>query len=620
MSNQQKDTVKPVVRPAGGHGPMGRMGGGEKPKSMKNALKQLLTYIKPYRVQFLFMIIFAMLGAALAIAGPKLLGNITTEIQKGISFNPLSGTFALNINYDVIYQIVYLLIGLYVASLIFNATQGLLVNKMTQKITKQLRTDLFNKMDRLPLKYFDQHPHGDTLSRMTNDIDTIGQALSSSVSTLFSSITLMVGVLIMMLSISFWLTLIAVLTLPLTAVLMGTIMKKARGFFRRQQMTLGLLNGHIEENFTNQQIIKAYRAEASMLKTFDTHNKDLYESSWKSQFISGLMIPLTTFVGNLSYVAVSVVGGILAISRGLMIGDIQSMLMYVRTFSQPLGNIAQSLTMTQTALAASERVFEFLNEKEMELETNKVTLEEVKGNIVFDHVKFGYVEDKEIIHDFNATIKAGQKIAIVGPTGAGKTTLVNLLMRFYELNSGSIQVDGVKTTDLTRHQVHELFGMVLQDTWLFKGTIKENLKYGRPDATDEEMYEAAKAANIHHFVKSLPFGYDMVLDENASISQGQKQLLTIARAMVNNAPMLILDEATSSVDVRTELLIQEAMDNLMKGRTTFVIAHRLSTIKNADLIFVLKDGNIIETGKHQDLLDQKGFYADLYNSQFEVSE
>lgn len=620
MSNQQKDTVKPVVRPAGGHGPMGRMGGGEKPKSMKNALKQLLTYIKPYRVQFLFMIIFAMLGAALAIAGPKLLGNITTEIQKGISFNPLSGTFALNINYDVIYQIVYLLIGLYVASLIFNVTQGLLVNKMTQKITKQLRTDLFNKMDRLPLKYFDQHPHGDTLSRMTNDIDTIGQALSSSVSTLFSSITLMVGVLIMMLSISFWLTLIAVLTLPLTAVLMGTIMKKARGFFRRQQMTLGLLNGHIEENFTNQQIIKAYRAEASMLKTFDTHNKDLYESSWKSQFISGLMMPLTTFVGNLSYVAVSVVGGILAISRGLMIGDIQSMLMYVRTFSQPLGNIAQSLTMTQTALAASERVFEFLNEKEMELETNKVTLEEVKGNIVFDHVKFGYVEDKEIIHDFNATIKAGQKIAIVGPTGAGKTTLVNLLMRFYELNSGSIQVDGVKTTDLTRHQVHELFGMVLQDTWLFKGTIKENLKYGRPDATDEEMYEAAKAANIHHFVKSLPFGYDMVLDENASISQGQKQLLTIARAMVNNAPMLILDEATSSVDVRTELLIQEAMDNLMKGRTTFVIAHRLSTIKNADLIFVLKDGNIIETGKHQDLLDQKGFYADLYNSQFEVSE
>ena len=620
MSNQQKDTVKPVVRPAVGHGPMGRMGGGEKPKSMKNALKQLLTYIKPYRVQFLMMIIFAMLGAALAIAGPKLLGQITTEIQNGIFLNPLSGSFALNINFEAIYKIVYILIGLYVSSLIFNVTQGLLVNKMTQKITKQLRTDLFNKMDRLPLKYFDQHPHGDTLSRMTNDIDTIGQALSSSVSSLFSSITLLVGVFIMMLTISFWLTLIAILTLPLTGMLMGMIMKKARGYFRKQQMTLGQLNGHIEENFTNQQIIKAYRAEGAMLETFDAQNKDLYESSWKSQFISGLMMPLTTFVGNLSYVAVSIVGGILAVSRGLMVGDIQSMLMYVRTFSQPLGNIAQSLTMTQTALAASERVFEFLNEKEMDVEENKVSLKEVKGNIIFDHVKFGYVLDKEIIHDFNATIKAGQKIAIVGPTGAGKTTLVNLLMRFYELNSGSIQVDGVKTTDLTRHQVHELFGMVLQDTWLFKGTIKENLKYGRPNATDEEMYEAAKAANIHHFIKSLPFGYDMVLDENASISQGQKQLLTIARAMVNNSPMLILDEATSSVDVRTELLIQEAMDNLMKGRTTFVIAHRLSTIKNADLIFVLKDGNIIETGKHQDLLDQRGFYADLYNSQFEVSE
>lgn len=618
MSNQQRETERPVARPAHGHGPMGRMGGGEKPKSMKIALRQLLTYIKPYRIQFLIMIIFAMLGAALAIAGPKLLGNITSEIQKGISYNPISGTFAMNINFDAIYTIVYILIGLYAASLIFNITQGVLVNKMTQKITKQLRSDLFNKMERLPLKYFDQHPHGDTLSRMTNDIDTIGQALNSSVASLFSSITLLIGVLVMMLTISGWLTLVAVISLPLTAVLMGSIMKKARGFFRRQQVTLGQLNGHIEENFTNQQIIKAYRAEQHMLKTFDTHNNDLYETSWKSQFISGLMMPLTTFVGNLSYVAISVVGGILAISRGLLIGDIQSMLMYVRTFSQPLGNIAQGLTMTQTALAASERVFEFLNEKEMDVEEHKVEINEIKGDIIFDHVKFGYVEGKEIIHDFNATIKAGQKIAIVGPTGAGKTTLVNLLMRFYELNSGSIKVDGINTTDLTRHQVHELFGMVLQDTWLFKGTIKENLKYGRPDATDEEMFEAAKAANIHHFIKSLPFGYDMVLDENASISQGQKQLLTIARAMVANAPMLILDEATSSVDVRTELLIQEAMDNLMKNRTTFVIAHRLSTIKNADLIFVLKDGNIIETGKHQELLDQKGFYADLYNSQFEV--
>jgi ATP-binding cassette subfamily B protein len=357
-----------------------------------------------------------------------------------------------------------------------------------------------------------------------------------------------------------------------------------------------------------------------MMVTFDKHNKDLYQTSWKSQFISGLMMPLTTFVGNLSYVAISVVGGILAAGGSLMLGDIQSMLMYVRTFSQPLGNIAQSLTMTQTALAASERVFEFLNEKEMEIEEETKKIDQIKGHIIFEHVRFGYDENKEIIHDFNANIKAGQKVAIVGPTGAGKTTLVNLLMRFYELNSGSIKIDGISTTSLTRHQVHELFGMVLQDTWLFQGTIRENLKYGNPDASDEAMIEAAKAANIHHFIKSLPFGYDMVLDENASLSQGQKQLLTIARAMVANAPMLILDEATSSVDVRTELLIQEAMDNLMKGRTTFVIAHRLSTIKNADIIFVLRDGNIVETGNHQALLEQKGFYADLYYSQFEERE
>ncbi|HAX02823.1 MAG: multidrug ABC transporter ATP-binding protein [Tenericutes bacterium GWC2_34_14] len=616
MSNQSKDSQKPVVRPM--HGPMGRMGGGEKPKSMKNALKQLLTYIKPYRLQFLMMIMFAMLGAALAIAGPKLLGNITSEIQKGIAYNPISGTFLVDINFDVIYNIVYLLILLYGLSLFFNVTQGILVSRMTQKISKQLRTDLFKKMERLPLKYFDQHPHGDTLSRMTNDIDTIGQAMNSSVSSLFSSITLLIGVLIMMLTISGWLTLVAMITLPSTTVLMGLIMKKARGYFRKQQQTLGLLNGHIEENYTNQQIVKTYQAEQTMLDTFEVHNKDLYESSWKSQFISGLMMPLTTFVSNLSYVAISVVGGILAISRGLLIGDIQSMLMYVRTFSQPLGNIAQSLTMTQTALAASERVFEFLNEPEMIVETRSVEMNKIKGNVRFDHVRFGYVEGKEIIHDFNAEIKAGQKIAIVGPTGAGKTTLVNLLMRFYELNSGSIQVDGIKTTDLTRDQVHELFGMVLQDTWLFKGSIKDNLKYGKPDVSDELMIQATQAANIDHFIKSLPYGYDMVLDENASISQGQKQLLTIARAMIVDAPMLILDEATSSVDVRTELLIQEAMDRLMKGRTTFVIAHRLSTIKNADLIFVLKDGNIVETGTHNTLLEQQGFYADLYNSQFET--
>ena len=615
MSNNQETTRRPAARPM--HGPMAGMGGGEKPKSMKNAIKQLLTYIKPYRIQFLFMIIFAMLSTALAIVGPKWLGRITTEIQKGIAFNPISGTFALSIDYDVIFRIVYALIALYGLSLLFNIMQGVIVSTMTQRITKQLRTDLFHKMDRLPLKYFDQHPHGDTLSRMTNDIDTIGQSLNSSVTSLFSSLTLMIGVLIMMLTISFWLTVVVVVMLPVTALLMSFIMKKARGFFRRQQATLGLLNGHIEENYTHQQIIKTYNAEKKMLETFETHNTDLYESSWKSQFISGLMMPLTTFVGNLTYGAIAVVGGILAVTKGLYIGDIQSMLMYSRNFSQPLGNIAQSLTMTQTALAASERVFEFLNEEEMVTEEKKVNTDKILGNVTFKNVKFGYTPDKEIIHDFSADIKAGQKIAIVGPTGAGKTTLVNLLMRFYEINGGSISVDGISTKQLTRHQVHELFGMVLQDTWLFKGTIRENLKYGNPDASDEMMFEAAKAANVHHFIKSLPNGYDMILDENASISQGQKQLLTIARAMIADAPMLILDEATSSVDVRTEILIQEAMDRLMKGRTTFVIAHRLSTIKNADMIFVLKDGNIIETGTHQGLLDKQGFYADLYQSQFE---
>lgn len=616
MSNKQETRTTHSARPM--QGPMGRMGAGEKPKSMKRALKQLLTYIKPYRVKFLFMIIFAMLATALAIAGPKLLGNITSEIQKGITYDMFTGTFAININYEAIFNVVFLLIGFYIASLVFNVIQGVLVSGMTQRISKQLRSDLFNKMERLPLNYFDQHPHGDTLSRMTNDIDTIGQALNSSIASLFSSATMIIGVLIMMLTISFWLTLVAIVSLPITTLLMSLIMKRARGYFRKQQATLGMLNGHIEENYTNQQIIKAYKAEHVMLETFENHNNSLYDSAWKSQFISGLMMPLTTFVGNLSYGAIAVVGGILAASRTLLIGDIQSMLMYVRNFSQPLGNIAQSLTMTQTALAASERVFEFLNEKEMQVEEVNLSIEAIKGDITFDHVRFGYLPEKIIIHDFSAQIKAGQKIAIVGPTGAGKTTIVNLLMRFYELNSGSILVDGIPTTSLTRHQVHDLFGMVLQDTWLFKGTIKDNLKYGNPQATDEHMFEAAIAANIDHFIRSLPHGYDMILDENASISQGQKQLLTIARAMIANAPMLILDEATSSVDVRTEKLIQEAMDRLMKGRTTFVIAHRLSTIKNADLILVLKDGNIIETGKHTDLITKNGFYADLYNSQFET--
>jgi ATP-binding cassette, subfamily B, multidrug efflux pump len=618
MSNEQKKPVGPQQGPMG-QGPRGMMSGGEKPKSMKLALKKLITYLKPFIPQLLLIMIFAMTGAGFGILGPKLLGEITNTVQAGISFNPILGEWFTNIDFNAIYQIVFILIGLYIASYGFNLTQGIMISRLTQKITKTLRTDLFNKMDKLPLKYFDKTSHGDTLSRMTNDIDTIGQALNSSVSQLFSSVTLIIGVFIMMLTISWQLTLVAIVSLPLSAMIIKFIMKRSQKYFRGQQKTLGKLNGHIEEAYSGQQILKSFKAEGKSQAIFDAHNKDLYNTSWKSQFFSGLMMPIMNFVGNISYVAISVLGGILAVSGKIMIGDIQSMLQYVRTFSQPLGQIAQAMTQAQSALAASERVFEFLAEEEMSIENDAVQLTNVKGDVEFKHVKFGYNPELEIIHDFNVKIKAGQKVAIVGPTGAGKTTIVNLLMRFYEVNSGDILVDGRSTKQMTRTNVHELFGMVLQDTWLFKGSIKDNLIYGKRDATMDEIIEASKTANVHHFIKSLPFGYDAILDENSQISQGQKQLLTIARAMVADAPMLILDEATSSVDVRTEILIQEAMDRLMKGRTTFVIAHRLSTIKNADIILVLKDGNVIETGHHQELLDRKGFYADLYNSQFELA-
>lgn len=583
----------------------------EKPKSMKKAFKTLMKYLSPYKYVFLVVILFASFSAAFNILGPRLLGNITNEVQLGIR----SG---LGIDFNQIYKIMWTLIGLFAAAYVFNILQGIIITRLTQKLTKQMRTDLFRKMERIPLKYFDKNPHGDTLSRMTNDIDLIGQALNSSVTQFFTSITLLVGILVMMFTISWQLALIALVSLPLSSVILKFIMKKSQKFFVKQQKTLGTLNGHIEEAYTGQQILKTYQAEAEFLNVFEQHNDDLYETSWKSQFISGLMFPIMNFVGNLSYLFVAVVGGIIAVGGGLLIGDIQSMLQYVRQFSQPLGTIAQSLTQVQSALAATERVFEFLNEEEMAIEEETQFISKVKGAVEFRHVKFGYDPDKEIIHDFSLNVKPGQKVAIVGPTGAGKTTLVNLLMRFYEVNSGDILVDGISTKRMSRNEVHKLFGMVLQDTWLFHGTIKDNLRYGHLTATDEEIIRATKTANVHHFIKSLSHGYEHELGENSSVSQGQQQLLTIARAMVTDAPMLILDEATSSVDVRTEMLIQEAMDALMKDRTTFVIAHRLSTIKNADIILVLNEGNIIETGTHQALLEQKGFYADLYNSQFEL--
>ncbi len=599
------------ARPARGpgHGPgQGRIV--QKPKSMKKALKLLFTYLKPHKVVFFIVILFASLSAVFNIFGPRLLGQITNEVQIGVFGNTA-------INFDRIYQIMWILIMLYALSYIFNVLQGIIITRLTQKLTKNMRTDLFDKIDRVPLKYFDQTSHGDTLSRMTNDIDLIGQALNSSVTQIFTSITLLIGILVMMIIVSWQLALVALISLPLSAIIMSFIMKKSQKYFRKQQKTLGNLNGHIEEAYSGQQILKAYQAEAKFLDIFEQYNEDLYETSWKSQFFSGLMFPIMNFVGNLSYMLIAVFGGILAVSQTIMIGDIQSMLQYVRNFNQPLGSIAQSLTQFQSALAATERVFEFLNQEEMSKEVETQVLTNVKGQVTFKDVKFGYEPDKEIIHGFNLKVKPGQKVAIVGPTGAGKTTLVNLLMRFYEVNSGDIIVDDISIKNMSRHEVHKLFSMVLQDTWLFHGTIKDNLKYGHAHATDEDVISAAKTANVHHFVKSLSYGYDHVLTENSSISQGQQQLLTIARAMVTNSPILILDEATSSVDVRTEMLIQEAMDRLMKDRTTFVIAHRLSTIKNADIILVLNEGNIIETGTHEDLLSQQGFYADLYNSQFE---
>lgn len=592
-----------------GHGPgQGRIV--QKPKSMKKAFKMLFTYLKPYKVVFIIVILFASLSAVFNIFGPKLLGEITNEVQIGIFENTA-------INFDRIYQIMWILIMLYALSYIFNVLQGVIITRLTQKLTKKMRTDLFEKIDRVPLKYFDQTSHGDTLSRMTNDIDLIGQALNSSVTQIFTSITLLIGILVMMLIVSWQLALVALISLPLSGLIMRFIMKKSQKYFRRQQKTLGGLNGHIEEAYSGQQILKAYQAEAKFLTIFEQYNEDLYETSWKSQFFSGLMFPIMNFVGNLSYMLVAVFGGILAVSRTIMIGDIQSMLQYIRNFNQPLGSIAQNLTQFQSALAATERVFEFLNQEEMIKEEKTQILNDVKGHVTFKDVRFGYEPDKEIIHGFNLEVKPGQKVAIVGPTGAGKTTLVNLLMRFYEVNSGDIMIDDVSIKHMSRHEVHKLFSMVLQDTWLFHGSIKDNLKYGHKDASDDDVISAAKTANVHHFIKSLSFGYDHILTENSSISQGQQQLLTIARAMVENAPMLILDEATSSVDVRTEMLIQEAMDRLMKGRTTFVIAHRLSTIKNADIILVLNEGNIIETGSHEELLAKQGFYADLYNSQFD---
>ena len=601
--------------PMGG-GPHGGMGAGEKAKDFKGTIKKLMKYLSEYKIGLIFVLLFAIGSTIFNIAGPKILGKATTEIFTGL-VGKVSGSSG--IDFEKIAHILIFLMCLYVTSAIFSFIQGYIMTGVSQKLTYRLRKEISEKINRMPMNYFDTRTHGEVLSRVTNDIDTLSQSLNQSATQIITSFTTIIGVLIMMLSISPLMTLVALLILPISLGLISTIVKRSQRHFKNQQEYLGHVNGQVEEVYGGHNIVKAFNKEADAIKEFDETNEILYQSAWKSQFFSGMMMPIMQFVGNLGYVAVAILGGYLAIKKTIEVGDIQSFIQYVRNFTQPITQVAQVANMLQSTAAASERVFEFLEEEEEDqFAQNPVSVEGLEGNVEFDHVHFGYNADKIIINDFSAKVKQGQKIAIVGPTGAGKTTMIKLLMRFYDVNSGAILIDGHNLKDFNRGELRQMFGMVLQDTWLFHGSIKENIRYGKLDATDEEVIEAAKAAHVHRFVQTLPNGYDMELNEEASnVSQGQKQLLTIARAILADPKILILDEATSSVDTRTEVRIQKAMDNLMRGRTSFIIAHRLSTIRDADLILVMKDGDIIEQGNHEELLKQNGFYAELYNSQFE---
>lgn len=601
--------------PMGG-GPHGGMGAGEKAKDFKGTIKKLMKYLSEYKIGLIFVLLFAIGSTIFNIAGPKILGKATTEIFTGL-VGKVSGSSG--IDFEKIAHILIFLMCLYVTSAIFSFIQGYIMTGVSQKLTYRLRKEISEKINRMPMNYFDTRTHGEVLSRVTNDIDTLSQSLNQSATQIITSFTTIIGVLIMMLSISPLMTLVALLILPISLGLISTIVKRSQRHFKNQQEYLGHVNGQVEEVYGGHNIVKAFNKEADVIKEFDETNEILYQSAWKSQFFSGMMMPIMQFVGNLGYVAVAILGGCLAIKKTIEVGDIQSFIQYVRNFTQPITQVAQVANMLQSTAAASERVFEFLEEEEEDqFAQNPVSVEGLEGNVEFDHVHFGYNADKIIINDFSAKVKQGQKIAIVGPTGAGKTTMIKLLMRFYDVNSGAILIDGHNLKDFNRGELRQMFGMVLQDTWLFHGSIKENIRYGKLDATDEEVIEAAKAAHVHRFVQTLPNGYDMELNEEASnVSQGQKQLLTIARAILADPKILILDEATSSVDTRTEVRIQKAMDNLMRGRTSFIIAHRLSTIRDADLILVMKDGDIIEQGNHEELLKQNGFYAELYNSQFE---
>lgn len=602
-------------------GPMGHgMGGTEKAKDFKGTMKKLLQHLKPYKIAMIFVVIFAIGSAAFNIVGPKILGNATTEIFEGL-VNKVSGT-GNGIDFDSILKTLTMLAILYVISAVFSFIQTFVTSDISQKVSYNLRKEISEKINKLPLNYFDKKTHGEVLSRVTNDVDAISQNLNQILSQMITSITTIIGVLIMMLSISVSMTLVSLVIIPMSLVFIMIVVKKSQKHFKSQQEYLGHTNGHVEEIYSGHTIMKAFNGEEKAIAEFDELNDTLYNSAWKSQFLSGMMMPIMAFIGNLGYVMVAIMGGYLTIKKTIQVGDILSFIQYTKSFTQPIAQSAQIANVMQATAAAAERVFEFLGEEEEVVDTtNPASTENIKGEVEFKNVHFGYNEDDTIINDFSVNIKPGQKVAIVGPTGAGKTTIVKLLMRFYELNSGNILIDGHDIKDFTRDDLRSMFGMVLQDTWLFNGSIMENIRYGKLESSNDDVVKAAKLAHAHHFIKTLADGYNMEINEEANnISQGQKQLLTIARAILADPKILILDEATSSVDTRTEVLIQQAMENLMADRTSFIIAHRLSTIRNADLILVMKDGDIVEQGSHEELLKTNGFYSELYNSQFEETE
>lgn len=587
----------------------------EKPKNFKKTLKKTLKYLKEYKISLIIVVILTMLSTVFSIVGPKILGNATTEIFKGISSKLSGGT---GVNFDNVFKILFTLGILYVVSAIFSYIQGIIMTNIAQKTSYKLRKEIIEKINHMPFSYFDKKSYGETLSVITNDSDNLSMGINQSATQLISSITALLGIFIMMLTINVTMTLVTLILIPISLVLVSFIVKKSQHYFKDNQEYLASVNGKVEEMYSGQNIIKAFNNEEYMVNDFKKENEKLYNCAWKSNFISGLMHPIMNFTGNLGYVGIAVLGAYNVVKGRITIGNVQSFIQYAKNFTQPINQMAQISATLQSTIASAERIFDFLEEKEEPKVTNPIKLNNVLGNVEFKHVSFGYDEDNIIIHDFNAKVKAGQKIAIVGPTGAGKTTMVKLLMKFYQPTKGSILLDGVDLSNINRSDLKGIFGMVLQDTWLFSGTIMENIRYGKIDATDEEVKQAAITANINHYIMTQPDTYNMVLNEETNnISGGQKQLLTIARAILSNPKVLILDEATSSVDTRTEILIQEAMDKLMKGRTSFIIAHRLSTIKNADLILVMDNGDIVEQGTHEELLKKNGFYANLYNSQFD---